>query len=260
MTRSPLLALGAGLLAGLLVFAVRADEPPKPGAKGNPDNVPYIGKSDKNGNPVRLAKATGHVSNYSEDKVPKYTLPDPLVLANGEKVTTAEIWAKKRRPEILKFYQTEIYGRIPENAPKVTWEVTETDPKARDGAAVMRRVVGRMGAKADGPKMTLTVYTPAKADKPVPVLLSISFGFPGGKGPPKGAAFNPVAECLSRGWAYAIVSYGDIQPDRADKWTEGVIGLTLKEGQKQPAADEWGTISAWAWGVSRCIDFFESDK
>ena len=86
-----------GLLACLTVLAARADDPPKPGAKGNPDNVPYIGKRDPDGNPVRLAKATGHVSNYSEDKVPKYTLPDPLVLANGERVTTPEVWTKKRR-------------------------------------------------------------------------------------------------------------------------------------------------------------------
>src|SRR5262249_61622623 len=98
-----------------------------------------------------------------------------------------EMWMKKRRPEILKFYQTEIYGRVPANAPKVTWEVTETDPKARDGAAVLRRVVGRMGEKPDGPKMTLFVYTPAKAGKPVPVLLSISFGFRPA-GPPTPAA------------------------------------------------------------------------
>jgi hypothetical protein len=259
MWRSPLLLSGAAVLVSFTVLAVGA-ELPKPGSTGNADNVPYIGKRDPGGNPVRLAKTTGHVSNYSEDKVPKYTLPDPLVLANGERVTTPDVWMKKRRPEILKFYRTEIYGRIPENAPKVTWELTETDPKARDGAAVMQRVVGRMGEKPGGPKMTLTVYTPAKAEQPVPVLLSISFGFPAGKGPPKAGAFDPIAEVLGRGWAYATVAYGDIQPDRADRWTEGIIGLTLKEDQKRPAPDEWGTISAWAWGVSRCIDFFESDK
>lgn len=240
----------------LAVLTLRADDPPKPGATGNPDNVPYVGKSDPKGNPVRLAKATGHVSNYSEDKVAPYTLPDPLVLADGQKVVTADDWTKKRRPEILKFYQAEIYGRVPDNAPKVTWEVTQTDPKARDGTAVLRKVVGRMGDKPDGPKMTLTVLTPAKADKPVPVLLSITFGV----GPPRPGAFDPVGEVLGRGWAYATVGYGDIQPDRADRWAEGVIGLTLKEGQKRPAPDEWGTISAWAWGVSRCIDFFETDK
>src|SRR5215471_10847157 len=112
MRRSLVATLVAGLLAYVIVLAVRADDPPKPGAKGNPDNVPYIGKSDPKGNPVRLAKATGHVSNYSEDKVPPYTLPDPLVLTNGERVTSAEVWTKKRRPEILKFYQSDIYGRI----------------------------------------------------------------------------------------------------------------------------------------------------
>src|SRR5262245_50649736 len=92
----------------------KGDEP-KPGARGNPDNVPYIGKSDPKGNPVRLARATGHVSNYSEDKVPAYTLPDPLVTPGGKKVTTAETWVKEQRPEILKFYRTEIYGAVPDN-------------------------------------------------------------------------------------------------------------------------------------------------
>src|SRR5438477_8609151 len=114
---------------------------PKPGSRGNADNVPNIGKRDPGGNPVRLAKATGHVSNYVEEKVPPYTLPDPLVMASGERVTTAEMWRTRRRPEILKFYQTEIYGRIPDNAPKVTWSVTETDSAARDGTAITKRVV-----------------------------------------------------------------------------------------------------------------------
>src|SRR5438045_6273147 len=110
MSLSPFPTLSAGLLACLTVLAARADDPPKPGEKGNPDNVPYIGKRDPNGNPVRLAKATGHVSNYSEDRVPKYTLPDPLVLANGDRVTAPEVWTKKRRPEILRSYRTETYA------------------------------------------------------------------------------------------------------------------------------------------------------
>jgi hypothetical protein len=259
------LVLGTATWGGAQAPAPRPDEAklPAPGTRGNADNVRYIGGRDPNGNPVRLARATGHVSNYSEDKVPPYTLPDPLVTSDGQRVTSAEMWVKKRRPEILKFYQSDIYGRIPENAPKVTWEVAETDTKARDGAATLRRVVGRVGDKQDGPRLNLTVYTPAKADGPVPMLLSITFGFGGagarGRGP-GGGGFDPVAEVLGRGWGYASLGYGDIQPDRAGRWTEGVIGLTLKEGQTQPAPDEWGTISAWAWGVSRCIDYFETDK
>src|SRR4051794_9796255 len=156
---------------------------PAPGTRGNADNVPYIGKSDPSGNPVRLAKASGHVSNYSEDKVAPYTLPDPLVTAIGDRVTTAQMWRDRRRPEILNFYKNEIYGLIPANVPQVKWEVTETDANARDGAAIMRRVVGRMGNKLDGPRMNLTVYLPANATQPVPMLLGLTFAFPaGGRG------------------------------------------------------------------------------
>src|SRR5262249_20714681 len=136
------------------------DKLPAPGTKGNPDNVPFIGKNDPQGNPVRLAKATGHVSNYSEDKVAPFTLPDPLVTSDRRRVATAEMWLKERRPEILKFFRDEIYGAVPENAPKVTWEVTETDDNARKGTAIMQRIVGRMGGNKDGPRMNLTVFTP----------------------------------------------------------------------------------------------------
>src|SRR5262245_36565776 len=105
---------------------------PAPGTRGNADNVPLIGRTDPNGNPVRLARSTGHVSNYSEERIPPYTLPDPLVMSSGERVTSSEQWIAQRRGEILKFYQEEIYGRVPANAPKVTWQVTETDAIARD--------------------------------------------------------------------------------------------------------------------------------
>jgi hypothetical protein len=252
---------------------------PAPGTRGNADNVPFIGRSDPKGNPVRLAKSTGHVSNYSEDKVRPYSLPDPLVMASGERVASANQWFKSRRPEILKYYRDEIYGRVPANAPKVTWVVSETDAAARGGTAIMKRVVGQMGDKPNGPKMTLTVQLPAKASEPVPVLLNISFGFPpGARGqaaaktrqlPPAKAeaakgrgpsGFDAVGEVLGRGWGYASLSYGEIQPDRADRWKEGVIGLALKEGQTRPAPDEWGTISAWAWGISRVIDFLETER
>lgn len=251
---------------------------PPPGALGNADNVPHIGGRDANGNPVRLAKASGHVSNYSEEKVAPYTLPDPLTCFNGERVSTAETWWKQRRPEILEFYRAEIYGRVPPNAPKVSWEVVETDPNARDGKAVMKRVVGRMGERQDGPRMNLTVHLPNKTDGPVPMLLSITFGF-GAGGPAVGKAvgatvkadapknkapvpprFDFLGEVLSRGWGFASLGYTDIQPDRADQWSQGVVGLTLKEGQTRPAPDEWGTISAWSWGISRSIDFLESEK
>src|SRR5262249_21316316 len=141
-------AVALALLAGFITSTAAQppgprpdkDKLPAPGTTGNPDNVPFIGKNDLQGNPVRLARATGHVSNYSEDKVAPYTLPDPLVTSDKRPVTTAEMWIKQRRPEILKVFRDEIYGAVPGNAPKVTWEVTETAGNARQGTAVMRRI------------------------------------------------------------------------------------------------------------------------
>jgi hypothetical protein len=222
--------------------------------------------SDANGNPLRRALKTGHVSNYDEAKVAPFTLPDPLVLANGTPVRDPQTWIKQRRPEILRLYETEIYGRLPAKTPSVKWQVTETDAQARNGAAVMKKIIGSIGNAPDAPQIKLTLYTPTGVTKPVPVILLVNFG--GGPAPPPGAQGRgggfpsdpPVAaEIISRGWGYATVGYNDIQPDRINTFTQGVIGATLAPGQQQPAPDEWGTISAWSWGVSRMIDYLETD-
>ena len=93
-----LLSLGFITLTVAQQPASQPDKLPAPGATGNPDNVPFIGKNDPQGNPVRLARATGHVSNYSEDKVAPYTLPDPLVTSDGQRVTTAESGSRSAVP------------------------------------------------------------------------------------------------------------------------------------------------------------------
>jgi (4-O-methyl)-D-glucuronate---lignin esterase len=249
-----------GAAAVVLLSALSAQTPSTPQQPApNPSNL----GNDANGNPLRKALKTGHVSNYDESKVPPYTLPDPLVMANGDRVKNATDWRTKRRPEILRAYQMEIYGRIPENTPKVTWQVTETNPAAKENTALMRRLVGRIGTTANSHPITMMVYTPAKAARPVPLVLLINFG---GGPPVEGRPVNnmqfndpPVAaDILARGWGYAMVGYQDIQPDRLNTFNQGVIGQTLSPGA-QPKADEWGTISAWAWGLSRIIDYFETD-
>ena len=101
--------------------------------------------TDANGNPRRRALKTGHVSNYDEANVRPYTLPDPLVSSDTTPVRDASTWTTKRRPEIIRLYETEIFGRIPAAAPRVTWRVAETDAHARDGAAVLKRMVGKIG-------------------------------------------------------------------------------------------------------------------
>ena len=209
---------------------------------------------------------TGHVSNYDEAKVGTYTLPDPLKMSDGTVVRDAATWAR-RRAEIVQLYEAHIYGRTPANTPKVSWRVTETDPKARDGAAIQKRVVGTVGASAQ--TITVTMHTPAAATKPVPVILLINFG--GGTPPPGTTAARgpglptdpPVAaEILARGWGYATVGYQDIQPDRATTAGEGVMALSASTSPDSAfaAAESWGTIAVWAWGVSRIIDYLETDQ
>ena len=131
--------------------------------------------SDANGNPLRLAFKTNHVSNYDESKVKPYTLPDPLVMVDGKPVRDARAW-RARRAEILRMYETDIYGRIPANTPKVTWQVAETDPQAREGASIRKRIVGTIGEGADAPKINLTLHTPAQAKGAVPIILLVNFG------------------------------------------------------------------------------------
>jgi hypothetical protein len=210
--------------------------------------------SDPNGNPLRLAVKTGHVSNYDESKVRAFTLPDPLVAANGARVRDERAW-RTRRAEILRLYETEIYGRIPARTPRVTWTVGETDAAARDGAAIRKRITGAIEtADAAQPlRINLTLLMPARTEKPVPVILVLSFGAAGA------AATEPpvAADILARGWGYATIVYQDIQPDRINTFNQGVIGAT--HGSGQPAPDEWGAIGAWAWGASRVIDYLATD-
>ena len=153
----------------------------------------------------------------------------------------------------------------------MTWQVAETDPKARDGAATRKKVVGAVGSSADGPRITVVLTTPANAQKSVPVILLVNFG--GGPPPPpgtatRGPAFNAHAEpaladeILARGWGYATVGYADIQPDRATTAGDAVMALAAagRPAGAAPPPDEWGTIAVWSWGVSRIIDYFETDK
>jgi hypothetical protein len=249
--------LSFAALTVLLSFAMLALAQDQDAQKKiDPKTLP---KSDAKGNPIRYAKATGHVSNYDESKVKPYVLPELLKMANGEPVKDADMWFKKRRPEILKLFQTEIFGRIPDNAPKVKWEVASIDDNAADGKAIMKKIVGTMGDKAGAPKMNVTLFIPAKATAPVPVILVIGFGA-GGKGGKGGGLAGTGAEVVAKGFAYAAVNYTEIQPDAPNTFDKGVIGQTLRPGQTKPDADEWGTISAWAWGISRIIDYFETDK
>jgi len=225
-------------------------------------------RADAKGNPLRRAP-TKHVSNYDEAKVGSYTLPDPLVLQNGQPVGTAEQWLKQRRAEIIKLYETEIYGRVPARAPRLKFTVAESETNALEAIAVRKHVVGRLGDGPDAPEVNVWLYLPVKDKRRAPVLLYLSFfGNDPGRPPADGSIKNgrpqfnvsgPLTNALVRGYGYASVCYTEFEGDSAENSISLVRKMALAPGETKPAPDEWGTISVWAWGVSRVLDYLETD-
>jgi hypothetical protein len=224
---------------------------------------------------------TPNYANYDEAKAnPFPNLPEPLVLKNGQKVTTARMWWDQRRAEIVEDFDREVYGRVPQDTPKVKWEVTETKQETNDEVPVItKQLVGHVD-NSSYPAITvdirLTLTTPAQATGPVPVMMEFGFAFgpggfggagkaapkaatpPAGRGGPGGGGPTWQQQVLAKGWGYAIVIPNSIQADNGAGLTRGIIGLVNK-GQPRKAED-WGALRAWAWGASRALDYFETDK
>jgi hypothetical protein len=211
-------------------------------------------------------------ANYDESKANPYPdLPDPLVLKNGKKVTSAKVWWKQRRPEIVEDFDREVYGRMPAHTPSVRWEVVSTtNEKNGDFAVITKKLVGHVDNSSD-PAITvnidLTLSTPADAKGPVPVILEYgidpammaamrkrfpNFALPKNAGPPW------QRQVLAKGWGYAELIPTTVQADNGAGLKEGIIGLVNKGQSRKP--DDWGALLAWTWGASRALDYFETDK
>lgn len=187
-------------------------------------------------------------AQYDESKVPAYTLPDPLVMLDGKRVTDTNAWRRERRPEILRLFETNVYGRTMARRPKeMTWEVTSPATNATDGTVINKTVTIYFAGKKDGPKMDLHITVPANAKIPVPVfMLAGGFGRP-----------NP--EIYKRGYGTVSVRIDQVQADRANQYTNSIRAFFAPPGQIEPGPDEWGAVGAWAWAMSRAMDYLETD-
>lgn len=218
--------------------------------------------------------------NYAEEKVGAYTLPDPLVLNNGKPVRDAATWVKKRRPELIQLLEENMHGRAPERPRAMVFDVFDKGTPAFEGKAVRRQVTINFTGDKAGPKADVVLYVPAAARKRVPVLLCLNFfansstiddpGIKPGEiwnrehkkvAAPRSTPFGKldVPGILAHGFGVAAVYYGDIEPDFPGGLPFGIRHAFLKPGQTEPAPDEWGAISAWAWGVSRVMDYLVTD-
>jgi hypothetical protein len=223
-----------------------------------------------------------NAANYDESKANPYPkLPDPLLLKNGKRVTTAKDW-QRRRAEIVEEFDREIYGRVPKNTPRVKWEVAGTSQEMNGDLPILtKKLVGHVDDSSYpliSVDIQLTLSTPANATGPVPVIMEfgVSPEFlaamakrqqqlqqqnPQNQQPPRPPA--PTAptwqqQVLAKGWGYATVIPASVQADNGAGLTQGIIGLCNK-GQPRKL-DDWGALRAWAWGASRALDYFETDK
>lgn len=215
-----------------------------------------------------------------------YDLPQPLVAEDGTLVKTEQAWFDQRRPETLALFTQHVYGKTPGDVPELAFEVLEEDGAALGGKATRRQV--RISLASDPAKwgMDLLLYLPAGATSS-PAFLGLNFGgnhtvnadpaivlttswvdndeqfsttenkaTEAGRGAQ--ASRWPIEHILERGYAVATLYYGDIDPD-FDDFSNGVHPLFYGPGQTQPTSDEWGSLAAWSWGLSRALDYLVTD-
>ena len=215
----------------------------------------------------RAAAGALNAANYDEGKANPYPdWPDVLTLEDGRKVTTADTWWEKRRPEIVDDFEREVYGRVPKDVPKVAWTVAETVETTVGGQPVVaRRVIGHVDNSAH-PAITvdikMAVVVPVNATGPVPVLMMFGWGnmpdepvwrFPG---MPEPAAPPSTEQLVAAGWGYVSLSTASIQADNGAGLTAGIIGLANRGKRRTP--EQWGALRAWAWGAARALDYLET--
>ena len=216
-------------------------------------------------------------------------LPDPLVAADGARITTAAEWREKRRPELLEMLTREMYGRAPGRPEKLVSEVFDRDKQALGGKATRLQIAVYPCGKP-GPRLDLLVYLPNAAKGPVPAFLGLNFWGHHAVHPDPGIRLTeswveaggrpyvdpstvkdnrateasrgtnakqwPVEEVLSRGFALATIYREDVCADREPYFESGVHPLfpELQQGD-----DNFGCIAAWAWSLSRALDVLEKE-
>ena len=223
-------------------------------------------------------------SSIAQTLPPSCVLPSALVMNNGTPVTTVKQW-RARRQELLTVFSREMYGVSPGRPANLRFEVTETNKHALNGIATRKQVTVYFNGSVDGPAMHLLMYLPNGAGKKVPAILGLNFygnqavstdtaivvSTSWMDANDKGVVNNrateasrgtdtsrwPIATILSRGYALITAYRGDIDPDYDDGFKNGVQALYP---ELENRGDNFATIAAWAWGLSRAMDYLETDK
>jgi len=225
--------------------------------------------------------------NYDEDKVPDYELPELLKTEDGKTLTSSAEWEAVRRPELLTLFESHMYGKVPDSNVTVKFKLLETNRNFLNGKAIRKQLSIIFTNGSNSHEVNLLIYLPKNTNRPVPVFLGYNFYgnhtiFPDpeiiiseswvrenpnfmifknqadDKSTGCRASRWPLLQILDREYGLAVMYYGDIDPDYDDEFRNGIHKLFYEEGQK-PDNDEWGSISTWAYGLSKAMDYFEID-
>ena len=218
--------------------------------------------------------------NYDEAKVPKHKLPDPLLTEDGRDVTDAKGWKTVRRPEIFKLFQEHVYGKSPQPPASKHFEIFDDTPYPREGKPHRKQVRVSLDGKKGGLTADLLLYLPSHTKGPYPTFLTLNFRgnhtvtddpavrltqswVPNEKGikdhrtteAMRGVRANrwDIDQITARGYAIATIYCGDIEPDHRDGRAAGIRA-------HYPDTYNWSAIGAWAWGLSRGLDYLQQDK
>ena len=226
------------------------------------------------------------VANYDESKVPVFDLPDPLTTFSNEQIQTSSSWNGLRRPELISFFESQVFGKVPGTLDAMAFEVVEERNSALGGRAKRRQVKVTITKNGKTLSFLILLYLPKKIDR-APLFLGYNFhGNHTVINDPdifisKAWSLNntsigisnhtlteesrglrssrwAITKMIESGYGLATIYYGEIDPDKND-FTDGLHSLFYTEGQKRPAKDEWGGIGAWAWALSRAMDYLEND-
>ena len=235
---------------------------------------------------LHLGSFAQEQENYDVSKIPSYSLPELLVTKDGREIKTAGEWTEIRRPEVLALFKEYMYGKIPGELNISAYRLIEKDDNALGGRAVRKQVVLEFCNSGRKLEVYLLLFIPKGLGK-VPVFVGYNFhgnhtvsddpnifvtqswvsNSPGfgivnhrSTEESRGMLKNrwDLGMIIDSGYGLVTLYYGDVDPDR-DDFTDGVHPMLYKEGQNRPLPDEWGSISAWAWGLSRVMDYLEDD-
>lgn len=196
--------------------------------------------------------------NYDENKIPAFTLPDLFTSGTGVKIKDKKDWTDLRRPELLELFTSQVYGRVPSTPYKTSFRVVKEDKGAMNGQATLKLVDVDIAARAGTLTIHMGLFIPNQAKKPVPAFLLICNRTPNNIDFTRAvkSEFWPAEEAVARGYAIAAFDNADVDPDKFDDFKNGIHGV-LDNGR---TPESWGTIAAWAWGASRCLDYLVTDK